>query len=74
MKAFPIVIDRETQLAMHTCSPQLHATAPQLPELTDQEILDVALQLEPLKGTTMEQAFIYFARAVLKKAQGKLTI
>jgi hypothetical protein len=55
-------------------SPQVHAIAPQLPELTDQEILDVALQLEPLKGTTMEQAFIYFARAVLKKAQGKLTI
>jgi hypothetical protein len=55
-------------------APQLGATAPQLPELTDQEILEVALQLEPLKGTTMEQAFIYFARAVLNKARGKLTI
>jgi hypothetical protein len=57
-----------------TYATQLDATAVQLPELTDQEILEVALQLEPLKGTTMEQAFIYFARAVLNKARGKLTI
>ena len=36
--------------------------------LTDEEILEVANQIEPLNGSTMEQAFIYFARAVLKKA------
>jgi hypothetical protein len=36
--------------------------------LTDKEILEVANQIEPLNGSTMEQAFIYFARAVLKKA------
>ena len=36
--------------------------------LTDEEILAVANEIEPLNGSTMEQAFIYFARAVLKKA------
>ena len=40
-------------------------------ELTDKEILEVANQIEPLNGSTMEQAFIYFARAVLKKAGEK---
>jgi hypothetical protein len=40
-------------------------------ELTDIEILEVANQIEPLNGSTMEQAFIYFARAVLKKAGEK---
>ena len=39
--------------------------------LTDEEILEVANQIEPLKGSTMEQAFIYFARAILKKAGEK---
>ena len=36
--------------------------------LTDEEILEVANKIEPLNGSTMEQAFIYFARAILKKA------
>jgi hypothetical protein len=40
-------------------------------ELTDEEILEVANQIEPLNGSTMEQAFIYFARAILKKAGEK---
>jgi hypothetical protein len=39
--------------------------------LTDKEILEVANQIEPLNESTMEQAFIYFARAVLKKAGEK---
>ena len=39
--------------------------------LTDEEILEVANQIEPLSGSTMEQAFIYFARAILKKAGEK---
>jgi len=40
-------------------------------ELTDKEILEVANQIEPLNGSTMEQAFVYFARAILKKAGEK---
>jgi hypothetical protein len=39
--------------------------------LTDEEILQVGNEIEPLKGSTMEQAFIYFARAILRKAQQK---
>jgi hypothetical protein len=39
--------------------------------LTDEEILQVGNEIEPLKGSTMEQAVIYFARAILRKAQQK---
>ena len=39
--------------------------------LTDEEILQVSNEIKPLKGSTMEQAFIYFARAILRKAQKK---
>jgi hypothetical protein len=39
--------------------------------LTDDEILEVGNEIEPLKGGTMEQAFIYFARAILQKAREK---
>jgi hypothetical protein len=42
-----------------------------LKDLTDDEILEVGNEIEPLKGGTMEQAFIYFARAILKKANEK---
>jgi hypothetical protein len=37
------------------------------PELTEDEILDVARNIQPLEGCTMEQAFILFARAIMKR-------
>jgi hypothetical protein len=40
----------------------------ELKNLTDAQILEVAKNIEPLNGSTMEQAFIYFARAILKEA------
>ena len=40
-------------------------------ELTDEEITQVCSQIEPFDDTTIEQAFIEFARAVLKKASEK---
>jgi hypothetical protein len=43
----------------------------ELKDLTDDEILEVGNEIEPLKGNTMEQAFIYFARAILQKASEK---
>jgi hypothetical protein len=36
-------------------------------ELTEDEILDVARNIQPLEGSTMEQAFILFARAIMKR-------
>jgi hypothetical protein len=42
-----------------------------LRELTDAEILEVCSQIEPFDDTTIEQAFIEFARAILKKASEK---
>jgi hypothetical protein len=39
-------------------------------ELTDEEILEVCSQIEPFDDITIEQAFIEFARAILKKASG----
>ena len=38
-------------------------------ELTDEEIMQVCSQIEPFDDTTIEQAFIEFARAILKKAR-----
>ena len=40
-------------------------------ELTDEEIMQVCSQIEPFDDTTIEQAFIEFARAILRKAQEK---
>ena len=40
-------------------------------ELTDEEILEVCSQIEPFDDTTIERAFIEFARAILKKASEK---
>ena len=40
-------------------------------ELTDEEILEVCSQIEPFDDTTIERAFIEFARAILKKASKK---
>jgi hypothetical protein len=40
-------------------------------ELTDEEILEVCSQIEPFDDITIEQAFIEFARAILKKASEK---
>ena len=40
-------------------------------ELTDAEILEVCSQIEPFDDITIEQAFIEFARAILKKASEK---
>jgi hypothetical protein len=37
-------------------------------ELTDDEILEVCSQIEPFDDTTIERAFIEFARAILQKA------
>lgn len=42
-----------------------------LRELTEDEILEVCSQIEPLSDITIEQAFIHFARAILKKAREK---
>ena len=38
-------------------------------ELSDEEIMQVCSQIEPFDDTTIEQAFIEFARAILKKAR-----
>ena len=40
-------------------------------ELTDEEIMQVCSQIEPFDDITIEQAFIEFARAILKKASEK---
>jgi hypothetical protein len=40
-------------------------------ELTDEEILDTARTMPTIEGATMEQAYVLFARAVLRKAQEK---
>jgi hypothetical protein len=40
-------------------------------ELTDKKILAVAKKIKPLNGCTMEEAFICFAKAILKEAREK---
>ena len=40
-------------------------------ELTDAEILDTAKTMPTIDGATMEEAYILFARAILKKASEK---
>lgn len=47
---------------------QLTPLYKELKHLTDAKILEVANKIEPLNGSTMEQAFIYFARAILEEA------
>lgn len=42
-----------------------------LRELTDEEILDTARTMPVIDGATMEQAYVLFARAILRKAQEK---
>ena len=42
-----------------------------LRELTDKEIIEVCSQIEPFDDITIEQAFIEFARAILRKASEK---
>tara|TARA_R110000868_G_scaffold117122_1_gene311206 strand:+ start:20630 stop:20938 length:309 start_codon:yes stop_codon:yes gene_type:complete len=42
-----------------------------LRELTDEEILDTAKTMPTIDGATMEEAYILFARAILKKAREK---
>jgi len=42
-----------------------------LRELTDEEILDTARTMPTIEGATMEQAYVLFARAILRKAQEK---
>jgi hypothetical protein len=39
-------------------------------ELSDEEILDTARTMPVIDGSTMEQAYVLFARAILSKAQG----
>jgi hypothetical protein len=50
---------------------QAELDALRLRELTDAEILEVCSQIEPFDDITIEQAFIHFARAILKKAREK---
>lgn len=40
-------------------------------ELTDEEILDTAKTMPTIDGATMEEAYVLFARAILKKAKSK---
>jgi hypothetical protein len=40
-------------------------------ELTNEEILDIAKTMPTIDGATMEEAYILFARAILKKASEK---
>lgn len=40
-------------------------------ELTDEEILDTARTMLVIDGVTMEEAYVLFARAILRKAQEK---
>jgi hypothetical protein len=40
-------------------------------ELADEEILDTARTMPVIDGATMEQAYVLFARAILKKAKSK---
>lgn len=40
-------------------------------ELTDEEILDTARTMLVIDGATMEEAYVLFARAILKKAESK---
>ena len=40
-------------------------------ELTDEEILDTARTMPVIDGATMEEAYVLFARAILKKAKSK---
>jgi hypothetical protein len=42
-----------------------------LRELTDDEILDTAKTMPTIDGATMEEAYILFARAILRKASEK---
>jgi len=50
---------------------QAEIEALKLRELSDEEIMQVCSQIEPFDDTTIEQAFIEFARAILKKASEK---
>ena len=50
---------------------QAEIEALKLRELSDEEIMQVCSQIEPFDDTTIEQAFIEFARAILKKASDK---
>jgi hypothetical protein len=40
-------------------------------ELSDEEILDTARTMPTIEGVTIEQAYVLFARAILRKAQEK---
>lgn len=40
-------------------------------ELTDEKILDTARTMLVIDGATMEEAYVLFARAILKKAESK---
>ena len=40
-------------------------------ELSDEEILDTARTMPTIEGATIEQAYVLFARAILRKAQEK---
>jgi len=40
-------------------------------ELTDEEILDTARTMPVIDEATMEEAYVLFARAILKKAESK---
>ena len=53
---------RVTGDSIHTCSPQLKT-------LTDKEILNIAHQIRLIDRQTADDGHLYFARAILRKAQ-----
>jgi hypothetical protein len=55
----------------HPLVPKCICKPKKVRELTDEEILEVCSQIEPFDDTTIEQAFIEFARAILRKASEK---
>ena len=73
------IINKQTNVGWNACAScgqrvtgdSIHTCPPQLRELTDEEITQVCSQIEPFDDTTIEQAFIEFARAILRKAQEK---
>jgi hypothetical protein len=71
LKLSPLYTSAEIQALHNLVKEQPIVKEQPMRELTDKEILEVANQIEPLNGSTMEQAFIYFARAILKKAGEK---
>jgi hypothetical protein len=50
---------------------QLTPLFKELNDLSDEKILSVAKLIDPLNGCSIEEAFVYFAKAILKEARGE---